>query len=252
MTKTVLGIFADRDSAEEAVFKLKAEGYNPKDISIVMKDKQEGEILAEDTGTDVVGGALTGATTGAIVGGLAGLLASTFIPGLGAFFIGGPLAAALGLTGAAASTASGAATGALAGGLLGALTGLGLSEDEAKDYEEKIREGGILLAVPARMGDDAQVEQILADSGAHDIKSVSANEARMEERNLSTEDFDSTEEERYRPSHYTYAGAKGGQASGTSKGKSKGKGKGRGWHGDPEGHAIAGKGEDVPGRGEGK
>jgi uncharacterized membrane protein len=174
MAKTVLGIFSDSENAENAINTLKDAGYNPKDISIIMKDKREGKEIAENTGSNMVEGAVSGATTGAILGGLAGLLASFVIPGLGAFFIGGPLAAALGLTGAAATTASGAATGALAGGLLGALTSLGLSEDEAKTYEEKVRSGGILLAVPARTGEEAEVESLLSDSGADDIKSVAA------------------------------------------------------------------------------
>jgi uncharacterized membrane protein len=178
MAKTVLGIFSDSENAEEAINSLKDAGYNPKDISIVMKDKREGQEIAENTGTNMVEGAMSGATTGAILGGLAGLLASFVIPGLGALFIGGPLAAALGLTGAAATTASGAATGALAGGLLGALTNLGLSEDEAKKYEERVRSGGILLAVPARSGEEAEVETMLSDNGADDITSVSGSSDR--------------------------------------------------------------------------
>jgi len=250
MAKTVLGIFVDKDNAEEAISKLKTEGYNPKDMSIVMKDKREGEELAKDTGTGVVGGAVSGVTTGAILGGLAGLLASFVIPGLGAFFIGGPIAAALGLTGAAASTASGAATGALAGGLLGALTGLGLSKDEAKTYEERIKEGGILLAVPARSGEEAEVEQMLSDCGANDIKSVSAKDDSVKERDSASMAFDRTEDKKsYRQSSHAFAGAKGGKSPGTSKSKSKGKG--RGWHGDSKGHAMAAKGEDVPGKGKG-
>lgn len=172
MTNTLIGVFEERLDAEHAVDELKAKGYNPKDISIVMKDRGQGEKLAEDTGADVVGGAATGAATGAVLGGLAGLLASIVIPGLGAFFIGGPLAAALGLTGAAASTASGAATGALAGGLIGALTGLGLSDDDAKMYETRVKEGGILIAVPTQETEVNTVERILKNTNAHEIKVI--------------------------------------------------------------------------------
>lgn len=175
MANTIFGIISDRGHAESAIDELKNQGYNPKDISIVMKDRKEGERLASDTGADVASGAVSGATTGALLGGLAGLLASTVIPGLGAFFIGGPIAAALGLTGAVATTASGAATGALAGGLLGALTGLGLSEDEARVYEEHVKSGGILVAVPARSGNESEVQQVLSSHGADQIKTVSMN-----------------------------------------------------------------------------
>lgn len=173
MANTIFGIFSERESAEDAINRLKDQGYNPKDISILMKDTTEGEKIAENTGTEVVEGAVAGATSGAVLGGLAGLLASFVFPGLGAFFIGGPIAAALGLTGAAATVASGAATGALAGGIVGALTELGLPEADARVYEEQIKEGGILVAVTARNGEENLVEEIYTENNAHDVKSVS-------------------------------------------------------------------------------
>lgn len=209
MTKTVLGIFGDADEAEDAINTLKTEGYNPKDISIVMKDKVVSERIASVTGTNIAEGAVSGAATGALLGGLAGLLAAFTLPGLGALFIGGPLATALGLTGAVATTASAAATGALAGGLIGALMGLGLSEDEAKVYEERITEGGILVAVPARMGEEAEVEDILADSGADDIKSVSAS---TRDEALEVEEDEYINE---RPA-FAFAGTKGGKTKKSS------------------------------------
>lgn len=173
--KTVLAIFTDENDAKDAVNTLESEGYNPKDVSIVMKDKQGAKDMSADTGSDVVEGAVSGATTGAVVGGLAGLVASFMLPGLGALFVGGPIAAALGLTGAAATTASGVATGAMAGGILGALTSWGLSEEEAKIYEKRVSEGGILVAVPAKSGEESKVAQILHDRRADDVKTVSAN-----------------------------------------------------------------------------
>ena len=189
MTKTVLGIFADQENAVEAINELKAQGYDSKDLSIVMKDRVVGEQVAKDTGADVATGAVSGATTGAIVGGLAGLVAAMAIPGLGAFFIGGPIVTALGLTGAAATTASGAVTGAVAGGLLGALTGLGLSEDEARVYEAHIQQGGILVAVPARIGEEEEVEEILTDFGANDVAMVSTETRTAEFEESSTYAF---------------------------------------------------------------
>lgn len=172
MTKTVLGIIADQQHAEMAIEELEAQGYNPKDISIVMNDTKAGKEIAKDTGADVAGGAVSGATTGAALGGLAGLLASFVIPGLGALFIGGPIAAALGLTGAAATTASGAATGALAGGLIGAFTGFGLSEEDARIYEQRVKTGGIVVAVPARIGEEMEVVEILTSHNAEQVKTV--------------------------------------------------------------------------------
>ncbi len=169
----VLGVFLNREDAEGAINRLDEEGYKPEDISIVMRDQGEGEMIADSTGAKMAEGAVSGATTGGVLGALAGLLVGTgVIPGLGALLIGGPIAAALGLTGAAATTISGAVTGALAGGLIGVLTNLGLSEEDAKVYEDRIREGGILVAVPARDAHEQEVSRILEDYGADQVKIV--------------------------------------------------------------------------------
>ncbi|MBI2315076.1 hypothetical protein HYU93_03415 [Candidatus Daviesbacteria bacterium] len=178
MASVVLGVFTHRDRASGAVSGLEAEGYNPKDISIIMRDRGAEEKLAAETGAEnVVGGTLGGAAAGAVVGGIAGLVTFFVIPGLGAFFIGGPIAAVLGLSGAAATTASGAATGALAGGLIGALAStFGLSQEDAAIYEGHIKEGDILIAIPAREGEEQEVENILKDFDADNIKSVESRE----------------------------------------------------------------------------
>ncbi len=173
--KTVIGMFTNNEDAEGALTELQRNGYNPKDISLIMRDTKTAERLSEDTGVDIGEGAASGAATGAVVGGLTGLLigiGAIAIPGIGAILIGGPLAAALGLTGAAATTASGALTGALAGGLIGALMSLGLPREEAEHYETRIKEGGILLAIPAQTGQDRQVEEILGEFNASDIKTL--------------------------------------------------------------------------------
>jgi hypothetical protein len=175
MANMVLGVFANRTEAEDAIDDLKDAGYNPKDISIVMKDTAEGQAVASNTGANVASGAATGATTGGVIGALAGLLVgigAIAVPGVGALLIGGPLAAALGLTGAAASTVSGAVTGALAGGLLGALMGLGIPEEDAKVYEQQVKAGGILVAVPAREGEGSDARNILEDDGAQQVRSI--------------------------------------------------------------------------------
>lgn len=204
MSKIVLGVFNEREEVEEAITELKDRDFNPKDISIVMKDTHAAEEIAEDTGAgDVVEGTVTGATTGAVLGGLAGLLASYALPGLGAFFIGGPIAAALGLGGAAASAVSGAVTGAAAGGLIGGLTSaFGLSEEDAKVYQERIESGAILLAVPARNDEESVVKEILETSGADNVKVVTApTDEDIEDMPVRDRAYDSS----------MYAGVKGGK-----------------------------------------
>src|SRR6185437_11026969 len=141
MTRTVLGIFTNRRDAEDTIDNLRNEGFNAKDISLVMQDKEQRDEIADTTGSNVSGGAVTGITTGAVVGGIAGLLAGTALPVLGGLLIAGPIGAALGLTGVAATTASGIATGAVAGGLIGALMGLGMTREDATYYQDRVDEG---------------------------------------------------------------------------------------------------------------
>lgn len=247
MTKTLLGVFQDRTDVEEAIDKLQANGLNPKDFSIVMKDKREAEDIGEDTGADIANSALAGATTGAAVGGIAGLLAGTVLPGLGGFLIGGPIGAALGLTGAAATTLSGAATGALAGGLIGALMGLGLSEEDAEHYQLRVREGAILLIVPSSEEKLSFVNNVFNEYNASDIKTISQtddDEFRTPRRTSSRSSYSSHTHQQ----HYATMGVKGGKSTRASSRlpkRSTSSHEGRGWHGDSAGHAKAGRGQSA-------
>lgn len=174
MDKAIIGVFLNRTDAEDAIVKLSNEGYDPRDISIVMRDRGKGWQMQS---SDIISGTVSGAVAGGVVGILAGLFIATgVIPGLGTILIGGPIAAALGLTGPAATTVSGAVTGALAGGLIGLLASLGMSKDEAKMYEDRIREGGILIAVPIMADMEDDVREILENYGADQVRSIRTSE----------------------------------------------------------------------------
>lgn len=206
MSYVVLGVFSDSENAEDAIYKLENRGYNPKDMSILMKDTGAAKDISKNTGASVADGAVSGAGTGAVVGGLTGFLAGTVLPGLGGFLIGGPIGAALRLTGAAATTVSGAVTGAVAGGLIGALTGtFGLTDDEARVYENQISEGGILVAVPAKSGDEQEVKAIMRNFDADGLKLINSEDSNRTHSSVRSRRRDS-EEERYA------MGAKGGRA----------------------------------------
>lgn len=169
---TLIGIFKERKNADEAVSTLKEKGFETRDISIIMRD--ETKVVEQDL--PVLEGAVGGATTGGVLGGLAGLLiglGAITIPGIGALLIGGPLVAALGLSGAAATTAAGAATGVVAGGLVGGLVGLGVPEEEAKEYETRVREGAIVLAVKVDSGEEENsVRDVFESRGATQIRTI--------------------------------------------------------------------------------
>ncbi len=176
MSKMNLGVFSSRLQAEEAIGELERAGYDPKGISVMMKDNSEAQEVAHNTGANVAGKTAAGATTGGVLGGIAGLLVgigAISIPGVGALLIAGPVAAALGLTGAAATTVSGALTGALAGGIVGALVSIGVPEETAQVYEDRIKEGGVLVAIPTREGEGNKVREIMEAHGADQIQSIS-------------------------------------------------------------------------------
>jgi hypothetical protein len=55
----------------------------------------------------------------------------------------------------------------------GALVGLGIPEYEAKRYEGKVKEGGILISVHSESNDEtASAKSIFKEEGAHDISST--------------------------------------------------------------------------------
>lgn len=167
MERTIVGIFGSRDHAEMAINDLRSMGVADADISYVYSS--EGQTVTEDGGGNHAGaGAASGATTGAVLGAIAGLaVANGILPGLGSLFVAGPIASALGLTGAAATTAAGALTGAAAGGLVGALAGMGVKDEDAKVYEERVKLGGIL--VTARTSNAAGAREIFERHGAEQI-----------------------------------------------------------------------------------
>jgi hypothetical protein len=178
MRKLTLGLFDRYEDAEKAIFELEESGFTNDGISVVMKDRKEAKNLAKNTGVKTTKGAASGAVTGGVIGGIAGLLVgigAVAIPGIGGLMVAGPIASALGLTGAAGSTVTGAASGVLAGGLIGALTGLGASESEAKTYESGVKNGNILIGVSEDKQNQRLAEDVFRENFAHHIKTVDSN-----------------------------------------------------------------------------
>ena len=165
--KTVVGIFKDTDSAEKALAEIREAGISDSDISYAYTTQNK-IVIEEGDGTKAGQGAAEGAGTGAIIGGLAGLaVANGILPGLGTLFVAGPLAAALGLTGAAATTAAGALSGAAAGGLVGALVGLGMTNTQASIYDKRIKSGEVLVA--AKTANPTLIKDVFQKHGVEEI-----------------------------------------------------------------------------------
>jgi hypothetical protein len=162
----VYGIYRNQMQVEEAVDRLRREGFRNTDISVLFPENQGTKDFAHQKNTKAPEGAATGAGTGIVLGGALGWLAgigALAIPGLGPFIAAGPIMGLL----------AGAGAGGTVGGILGALVGMGIPEYEAKRYEGRIKEGGILMSVHCDSSDWVKyAKELLKETGAEDISST--------------------------------------------------------------------------------
>ena len=167
----VFGIYSNYAGVESAVDALKAAGFRNTDISVLFPENVGTKDFAHEKGTKAPEGATTGAGTGAVLGGALGWLTgigALAIPGIGPFIAAGPIVGAL----------AGVGVGGAIGGIAGALIGMGIPEYEAKRYEGRIREGGILLSVHSDNSEwTKRAKDILEHTGAQDVSSASEAKA---------------------------------------------------------------------------
>lgn len=157
---TVTGLFKDRQSAERAYGAAKELGYEDSEINVLLSENTRDRYFAHGPDTqlkdkaaesteeatqlkDELGGP-AGGTAGTIAPALAALGTLLLVPGLG-ILAAGPVAVALTAAGAVGVT----------GGLIGALANWGVPKKRLEQYENGIREGGILFAIEARSQNDA-------------------------------------------------------------------------------------------------
>lgn len=164
----VFGFYPDYCSAESSVDALKEAGFRNTDISVLFPQQAVSQNQVHEKDPKAPEGTASGVTTGAVVGGALGWLAGIgvrAVPGLGFFNVAGPIVAAL--------ETMGVAVGGAVGGLTGAMIGLGIPEHQAKHYEGRVKDGGILLSVHS---DDIEwtkrAKKILEQTGAQDISST--------------------------------------------------------------------------------
>jgi len=158
-------IFASRSEAEIAVNELTAAGFSSQDVSVLMADKSGTRDFATEKNTKAPEGTTTGAGVGGTVGGAIGLLAgigAIAIPGVGPLIAAGPIMATL----------AGVGVGGTVGGVIGALVGMGIPEYEAKRYEGRVKDGGILVSVHCDSSDEvSRAKDILKAAGGDDVAS---------------------------------------------------------------------------------
>jgi hypothetical protein len=149
MDRTAVGYFRNRADADRAYDELVRMGVSRDDISIVGRGREGGKGLADDDDHVTAG-------EGAAAGGIFGLLlgaAAMLIPGIGPIVAVGPISAAL------AGAVTGGVTGAVVGGITGALVDAGVPEEEARYYNDRLGQGGVLVTARA---DESRYPQIRA------------------------------------------------------------------------------------------
>lgn len=152
----VLGIFPGEEQAENAAMRLMESGFTSEDISFLLhihsgSDRDAVESMdvtskSAEKGRSALGGALGSITN---IGALA-------IPEVGKFIAGGPVRAILSSIGNS--------------GLTGAFVGMGIRGEDARQLEERIRAGGVMLSVRCSSSVSVtRAENLLKQAGAQDI-----------------------------------------------------------------------------------
>jgi hypothetical protein len=165
--RRAIGTFSNRNAAEQALHELRDSGFPMERVSVVAKDSPRNKTIAgagvsDHADNKADDGAKVGALSGGALGGLTGLLVgigALAIPGLGPIMLAGAAATAL------ATTAAGGAIGAAAGGLLGGLIGLGIPEERARVYHDRVSAGEYLVMLDGTDTEIARAEGILRHRG---------------------------------------------------------------------------------------
>lgn len=173
MKNITIATFANREDAAKAINQLHNElNISHDDISYVYKNTEDEikEVDSEEVSSPTAAeGAVSGAKVGGTIGAIAGLATvAGVIPVIGPIFAAGTLMTALGITGAVGATAAAAVTGAAAGGLIGALVNMGVGEETAKRYADRVTAGNVLVVVHADQA--INPAEVLVSCGAQDVE----------------------------------------------------------------------------------
>jgi hypothetical protein len=165
--KRSIGVFYSQDEAEAALHALKKGHFDMNRVNVIAKNANQvsdstGVDVGYDEGNNAPEGAGAGATSGAVLGGIGGLLlglGTLAIPGVGPIIVAGEAATTI------ATTLAGAGIGAAAGGIIGGLVGLGIPEEKAKIYSDRVSGGSYLVMVNGNDDDINRAEEILHHNG---------------------------------------------------------------------------------------
>lgn len=169
--KNALGLFPDRERTESALSQLKETGFPTDGVSVVVEHPdsedavlenltepaiQSEEYFATHRAIDRFGhGALASGAWGTVGGGVIAGLSSLALPAVGGAVL---------LVGMAV----GAFYGAVSGGLLGSAIGVGISDEKAKYYYDRLTNGYYLVVIKGTDDEISQAELVLKTSNIQD------------------------------------------------------------------------------------
>lgn len=162
-----VGVFPSRQAAEEALNKLRDSGFPMQQVSTIAKDTSRVDQLSNADISDPVaaqaeGGAATGVLAGTALGSLGGLLvglSALTIPGVGPVITAGTVGTVL------TTTLAGSGIGAATGGLTGAFASLGIPDERANIYGDRVSQGNYVVMVEGTEEEIRRAEFILGNQG---------------------------------------------------------------------------------------
>ena len=169
--RRAFGVFANRQEAEQALNELKSSSFPMDNVSIIAIDAKQGEELGSAEITSRIGtkdvGAATGvageiATDSALGAVLVGL-GSLAIPGIGPIITAGSVATAL-----VATVAGTGIEAAAIGGLVKALADLGIPEEQARVYSDRLHQGHYLVIIDGTEDEIGRAESIFSGQSIQD------------------------------------------------------------------------------------
>lgn len=162
MSKRINATFKTKSAAEAVLRELEKIGITEKQVSAITSDESRGNSFNIESHTKAAEGTGIGAATGGVIGVVLGGLATATamaIPGLNIV-----------VSGAIVSALAGLGAGAATGGLVGGLIGAGMTEHEAKIYEDEIKNGAILISIEAsNSAQKDEIKNIFDRQDAHNI-----------------------------------------------------------------------------------
>jgi hypothetical protein len=168
----VIGVFANRESAQAAVRNLRNAGFEETEIGLIARHGDE-PTVDRLTNSKMAEGSLIGAVTGAGAAALWSLgIATLGLPAIGPVIAGGIFMALL------ASAGGGAAVGTLVGSLIG----LGIPEEDATFYENEVKAGRYLVTVTTDPYRRAEVDAIFNRFGGYDRSTMPSGDAVVPQR----------------------------------------------------------------------